>query len=214
MLIGLVSATRHGTAFDVVAIVGSQGALAVACGLVRCLPADFPAAVVYVQHRVTTAGAGLVMVLGHHAAMPVRTIRDGDPITAGTIYVAPPDAQTVVAGEGVFRLTPGRCAGDPLLESVAQSFGARALGVVISGRLSDGSAGLRAIKAAGGRGLIQDPATAVAAGMPTAAMSTGCYDFVLTPERLASAIVALVAVPGAANLLRVRGHPSVAATAA
>jgi two-component system, chemotaxis family, protein-glutamate methylesterase/glutaminase len=204
-----VSPTRQRTAFDIVTILGSQGAFAVARGLARRLPADFPAAVIYAQHRVASAGRGLERVLAYDAAMPVRGIRDGDPVTAGTIHVAPADAQTLVA-DGVFRLVAGRCAGDPLFVSAAMAGRARVLGVVLSGRLDDGSAGLRAIKAAGGRGLIQDPTTAVATGMPTSAMSTGCYDFVLTPERLAHALVALVAVPGAAELLSVRGHPNAA----
>jgi two-component system, chemotaxis family, protein-glutamate methylesterase/glutaminase len=202
---------RHTDAFDVVAMVGSQGAFRVVRALVRALPADFPAAVVYVQHRVATAGSGLVRLLSRDTALPVRLVGAGDPVTAATIHVAPADARTTVGAARVFRLAPGRCVGDPLFASIAPAYGARAIGVVLSGRLDDGAAGLRAIKAAGGRGLVQDPATAEADGMPMAAMSTGCYDFVLEPEGLARALVALVSVPGAADLLTVRGHPLIAA---
>ena len=85
--------------------------------------------------------------------------------------------------------------------------------MVLSGGLRDGAAGLCRIKHAGGRGLIQAPATAEADSMPLAAMATGCYDFVLAPGQLAAALVALVAVPGAAELLRVRAHPHTMAAA-
>jgi two-component system chemotaxis response regulator CheB len=208
-----VSSSRHSPPFDVVAIVGSQGAFPIARRLLGALPADFPAAIVYVQHRVPSSVGGLPKLLAHATALPAGPVGDGHPVTPGAIHVTPADAETTIAG-GRFRLGPGRCVGDPLLASVAQAYGARAIGVVLSGRLDDGAAGLRAIKAAGGRGLVQDPATAEAAGMPTAAMSTGCYDFVLAPDRLAHALVALVAVPGAAELLSVRGHPLIATTAA
>jgi two-component system chemotaxis response regulator CheB len=209
-----VSPSRHSSAFDVVVIVGSQGAVRVVRGLVRSLPGDFPAAVVYVQHRVRTSDDALVEILQRDAAPAVRTVRDGDRLTPATIHIPPADAQTVVDANGILRLQPGRCSGDPLLESVAAAYGRRSIAVVLTGRLDDGAAGLRALKAAGGRGLVQDPATAAAPGMPMAAMSTGCYDFALTPDRLASALVALVAVPGAADLLSVRGHPLVVAPAA
>jgi two-component system, chemotaxis family, protein-glutamate methylesterase/glutaminase len=213
MLGGTLSPPRHSPPFDVVAIVGSQGALPVARALVRSLPADFPAAIVYVQHRIATSLGGLPALIARSTALPVGLVRDGDALIPGTIHVAPADAQTTVA-DGRFRLGPGRCVGDPVFVSLARAYGARTIGVVLSGRLDDGAAGLRAIKAAGGRALVQEPSTAERSGMPTAAMSTGCYDFVLPGDRLAHALVALAAVPGAAELLSVRGHPLVAATAA
>ncbi len=102
---------------------------------------------------------------------------------------------------GAFPLA--RCAADPLCASVAAAFGPRTIGVVLSSALDDGAAGAQAIKRVGGRVLVQDPATAAATGMPTAAIATGCVDFVLAPEEIGAALVALVMAPGAAQLFRV-----------
>jgi len=202
-----MSGGRHSPAFDVVVLVGSQGALPVARDVLRALPDDFPAAVVYVQHRVRTAGSLLTEILRRHARMPVHEPCTGEPVRAGTVYVPAPDAETTIGADRSFRVTNGACTGDPLMASAASVYGPAALGIVLSGRLRDGAAGLRQIKHAGGRGLIQAPHTAEADSMPLAALATGCYDFVLGPERLTAALMALVAVPGAAALFGVRAHP-------
>jgi two-component system chemotaxis response regulator CheB len=207
-----VSGTRHSAPFEVVVLAGSQGALPVARDLLAGLSEDFPAAVIYVQHRPAATQSVLVDVLRYHARLPVEEVADGAPVRPGRIYIAPADAQTEVGADRAFRLTGGRCLADPLLAAVAEAYGPTALAVILSGRLRDGAQGLRRIKHAGGRGLVQAPESAAADGMPFAAMATGCYDFVLSPPQLHSAIVSLVAVPGAADLLGVRTHP-VAATA-
>jgi hypothetical protein len=124
------------------------------------------------------------------------------------VYVPPAGVQTTIGLDRRFVVSDGRCADDPLMESAAQVYGAASLGVVLSGRLRDRAQGLRQIKQAGGRGLIQAPETAQADGMPLAAMATGCCDFALSPRALRAALVALVAVPGAADRFGVRGHPA------
>jgi two-component system chemotaxis response regulator CheB len=198
---------RHSAALEIVVIAGSQGALPVARDLLAALPADFPAAVVYVQHRPAQAGSMLGDVLSYRAGLPVREIEDGDAPRAGAIYVAPADAQTTLRADGTFALGDGRCLADPLMADMAGAYGPAALAVILSGRLRDGAAGLRHIKQAGGRGLVQAPESAAADGMPLAAMATGCYDFVLSPAGLRSALLSIVGVPGAAQLLAVRTHP-------
>jgi two-component system chemotaxis response regulator CheB len=206
-MLQVVSRTRHSAAFEIVVLVGSQGALPVARDLLSGLPEDFPAAVVYVQHRAPAAWGMLEGVLRYHARMPVYEIAEGDRAQPGGIYVAPAHAQTTMGADRTFRLTDGRCLADPLIAGVARACGPAALAVILSGRLRDGASGLRRIKQAGGRGLIQAPETAAADAMPLAAMATGCYDFVLSPAQLQAALVTLVAVPGAAELLGVRTHP-------
>jgi two-component system chemotaxis response regulator CheB len=201
-----MSSTRHDGRFDLVVVVGSQGAVPVAERLLGALDPGFPAAVVYVQHRPASAGSLLAELLSRRLSVPVRTAGDGDAVRPGTVHLAPAGAQTLVSG-GRFRLVDGRCTGDPLLVSAARDYGARTVGVVLSGRLGDGAAGLIAVKGAGGRALVQDPGTAEQASMPSAALATGCYDFALPPRGLAAALVALVAAPGAADLLAVRRHP-------
>jgi two-component system, chemotaxis family, protein-glutamate methylesterase/glutaminase len=202
-----VSGARQNGSIEVVAIVGSQGALPVARSIVAGLPDDFPAAVVYLQHRAPGRRSFLADLLGYDSRMPVHDLRDAQEVRPGTVYVAPAAGQSTVAADRTWRVSDGRCLADPLLTSLAEVYGPAAAGVVLSGRLRDGAAGLRAIKWAGGRGLIQAPETAEADGMPLAAMATGCYDYVLSPAPLRAALVALVSVPGAAALLGVRAHP-------
>jgi chemotaxis response regulator CheB len=197
---------RHSGPVQIVVVVGSQGALPVARDLLSALAADFPAAVVYVQHRAPVPGAILAGLVRRYAGLPVHEVHDGDRVQRG-VWVPPAGVQTTIGLDRRFHLSDGPCAGDPLMESVAEAYGAASLGVVLSGRLRDGAEGLRQIKRAGGRGLIQAPETAEADDMPLAALATGCYDFALAPRALGAALVALVAVPGAADLFGVRGHP-------
>ncbi|BCO47366.1 hypothetical protein MINTM002_30400 [Mycobacterium intracellulare] len=79
--------------------------------------------------------------------------------------------------------------------------------VILTGRLADGANGCRAVKRNGGRVLVQDPATAEASSMPAHAIATGCVDFVLPPDRLAAAVLALTTAPGGAELLTVPVPP-------
>ena len=90
-----------------------------------------------------------------------------------------------------------------LLVSAAAAYGARTLGVVLTGLNTDGAAGAQAIKWTGGMVLAQDQASSRAFGMPRAAIRTGCVDLVLPLEVIGPAIVALVMAPGAATYLRV-----------
>lgn len=208
-----MSGRRQSGAPQLVVVLGSQGALPVAVDLLKGLPDDFPAAVVDVQHRVATAHSALAQLLRYRTRLPVFEPQDGDPLRPGALYVPAAGVQTTLGADRQFRVTDGACVGDPLMASAAEVYGPAALGIVLSGRLRDGAAGLTAIKQAGGRGLIQAPATAQADSMPLAAMATGAYDFVLEPKALQAALVALVSVRGAAELLSVRAHPSAAAAA-
>jgi two-component system chemotaxis response regulator CheB len=124
------------------------------------------------------------------------------------VYVLPPDRQGVLDGDGrlVFRRAH-RCQADPLFESAAFGYGERAIAVVLTGRLDDGVAGVRAVKGRGGRVIVQDASTSAAFAMPAAAIATGCVDFVLPLDYIAPALVSLVMVPGAAELFRVRLSP-------
>jgi two-component system chemotaxis response regulator CheB len=205
-----MSGGRHSAAFEIVVIVGSQGAIPVARDLIARLPEDFPAAVVYVQHRSPTAAGMLAQLLRYHVGLPVAEVAHGDAVRSGIVYVPDAAAQTTIAADRTFRVADGRCAGDPLLASAAGAYGPGALGVILSGRLRDGAAGMREMKRAGGRCLIQAPETAEADGMPLAAMATGSFDFVLPPAQLSAALAALVTVPGAADLFGVRANPVVA----
>src|SRR3954449_8384990 len=112
-----MSDTRPSAPFDVVVLVGSAGATPVARSVLSALPADFPAAVVYVQHRAATQPLMLVDLLRRRVKMPVVAARDEQPIEPGVVHVAMPGQETRVE-EGRFRIRDGRCLGDPLLAGV------------------------------------------------------------------------------------------------
>jgi two-component system chemotaxis response regulator CheB len=193
--------------FDVVVIAASQGGLRVTRGLAAALPADFPAAMVYAQHRSPGASTAVVDLLERGCALPVRAGVDGQQLQPGTITVPPADAHVGVSADRRLVLTPGApgtSLGDDLFASAASVYGARTLAVVLTGRLQDGTRGVKAVKAAGGRVIVQDPDTAEQGSMPWNALATGCVDLVLDPPHIADALVALVSVPGAAELFDVR----------
>src|SRR5262245_42456273 len=140
---------------DVIVIGGSAGAIGPLTTLLGGLPRDLNASVVVVLHRPAASSDGLRAVLERASALPVRTVVDGDRLTAGVIHLAPADHHVVihrdylmlVHGAKVNRVRP---AADPLFRSAARWFGGRAIGIVLSGSLDDGSVGLATIEAVGG----------------------------------------------------------------
>jgi two-component system chemotaxis response regulator CheB len=194
--------------FDVVVIAASQGGLRVCRRLAEALPVDFPAALVYAQHRSPGSSTAIVDLLTRWCALPVRAGVDGLELIAGTVTVPPADAHVGISADHRLVLTdgaPGTAMADELFAAAAAAYGARTLAVVLTGRLRDGTRGVQAVKAAGGRVIVQDPETAEQRSMPWNALATGCVDLVLDPQRIADALVALVTVPGAADLFGVRG---------
>ncbi|MFD7665852.1 chemotaxis protein CheB [Streptomyces sp. NPDC059788] len=192
-------------AFDVVCMTASLGGVSAYREILAALPDTFPAAVVLVQHRPVREQDGLVGVLQYRSSLPVRLLEDGDRLAAGVVHVVPAGRWAAFTPEGKVSLnvTDGHRSADPMFASAAAAFGPRVLAAVLTGRLEDGSLGVRHIRGAGGRVLAQDITTAEAFGMPSAAMATGCIDFVLPLPVLAHALVSLVMVPGAAGLMRV-----------
>jgi len=197
-------------AFDVVLIAASQGGLDACREIVGALPADFPAGLVYAQHRAPRASNALIDLLARRTALTVRGAEEGAAFAAGTLTVAPADVGLRVTPARRIALSGGpprmRLA-DELFASAAEAYGPRALAVVLTGRLNDGTAGVQAVKRHGGRVIVQDPDTAEQPSMPWNALATGCVDHVLDLPRIADALVALVTVPGAAELFGVRGGP-------
>ncbi len=186
------------SAFDVVALVASAGGLAALTAVLSHLPADFPAAVVVLQHVDPSRPSLLAELLGRRSGLPVCEARQGDRLRPGTVLVAPPAHHLLVGPGGVLTLTStepvhySRPSADALLESVAQTFGPRALAVVLTGAGSDGSDGVRAVKQRGGTVIAQDRLTSQSFGMPGAAIRTGCVDAVLPVGEIAPALVQLV----------------------
>jgi two-component system chemotaxis response regulator CheB len=110
----------------------------------------------------------------------------------------------VDAADGV-----GHRSADALLASAGRALGARAIGVVLSGRLDGGARGVSELKRLGGRVIVEDPQTAQAPAMPNAALATGCVDFALPAERVGQALLTLCTATGAAELFRARLNAAV-----
>jgi two-component system, chemotaxis family, protein-glutamate methylesterase/glutaminase len=159
------------TARDVIVIGASAGGVEALRALVAGLRPDLPAAVLVVVHLPATAESALPAILTRHGRLPAHRAADGDRYERGHIYVAPPDHHLLVRGDRL-RLTRGprvnghRPAIDPLFRSAARQRGARAVGIVLSGTLDDGTAGMAAIDNAGGATIVQAPSDALYAAMP------------------------------------------------
>jgi two-component system chemotaxis response regulator CheB len=157
-----------------IVIGASAGGVGVLIRMAQGLPADLPAAVLVVLH-IGQHRSLLPELLSSKGALPAAHARDGEPITAGRIVVAPPDYHLLVDGASL-RLSHGakehhaRPAIDPLFRSAALAHGPRTIGVVLSGMLDDGTAGLQAVKQCGGLAVVQDPADAKEPSMPKSAL--------------------------------------------
>jgi two-component system chemotaxis response regulator CheB len=199
-------------AFDIVAIAASLGGINALGRVLSALPPDFPVPVAVVQH-VSASSSGVVpKILSRSCALPVAHAQANEPLCPGRVYVAPPDQHFFINRAGRASLLRGprvkftRPAADPLLVSAALCYGARTLGVVLTGASTDGAGGVQAIKWAGGMVLAQDQWSSQAFAMPRAAIATGCVDMVLPIDVMGQAIVALTMVRGAAEFLRVPLH--------
>jgi two-component system chemotaxis response regulator CheB len=184
---------------EIVALAASAGGLKALSQLLGALPADFPAAVVVVQHLDPRHKSLMAEILTRRAALQVHQATEGARAQPGAVWLAPPDHHLLVNPDGVLTLTRtelvhfSRPSADLLFESVAASYRERAIAVVLSGSGSDGAMGAKAIKKTGGTLIVQDPASAEFPGMPNAALQTGVADFVLPLERIAEALCMLVA---------------------
>ncbi|VTU15278.1 Chemotaxis response regulator protein-glutamate methylesterase [Variovorax sp. PBL-H6] len=177
----------------------SVGGVAALSTMAASLPADFPAPVLMVLHTGSHPSV-LPELLAARGALPAHHPVDGEPIENGHIYVAPPDHHMLVEGAHV-RLNRGpkehhtRPAVDPLFLSAALSYGPAVVGVVLTGTLDDGTAGLQAIKACGGLALVQDPSDALEPGMPSSAMKYVEVDHCLPLAQIGGLLSSLASVP-------------------
>ena len=186
--------------FDVVAIGASAGGVEALHVVIEALPAEFPAAVLVVQHMDPRHRSMLAGLLARRSRLKVKQAVHGEPVQPGVVYIAQPDAHLLVRdGHLVLTDTPhvhfSRPSIDLLFESVADGYGDRAISVILSGSGVDGADGTRAVKAKGGTTIAQSPSSAAHPGMPQAARATGCVDVILPLEEIGPALVNLV-IPG------------------
>lgn len=181
----------------VIALGTSTGGVEVLWALLARLPAKLRAAILVVMHLSPHSGRGLPDVLARHSPFPVKFAEDGEPLRAGEVFLAPPDQHLLLEGQRL-RLSRGpkecrvRPAVDVLFRSVAVTCGPRAIGVILTGLLDDGTAGLWALKDRGGVALVQDPREATYDSMPLSAIEHVAVDAVATTAGLAQRIAAEV----------------------
>jgi two-component system chemotaxis response regulator CheB len=191
---------------DLVVVGASAGGVEALRDLVGELPLDLPAALLIVLHLPAGGTSALADILDRAGRLPVNAARHGDPIQPGQVYVAPPDNHLLVHGEWS-ALSRGptenghRPAINALFRSAALARGPRVVGVVLSGVLDDGAAGLIAIKSRGGIAVVQDPKDAAYAGMPESALRAVPADHVLTASGIGEQLDRIVREPVGADVV-------------
>ncbi|NEO31665.1 MAG: chemotaxis protein CheB [Symploca sp. SIO3C6] len=185
-------------AFDLVAIASSAGGLQALTEVVSNLPAEFPAALVIVQHLDPRHRSLMAEILSRRTPLQVKQAQEGDCLSPGMVYIAPPNRHLLVNQDGTLSLSQTelvhfvRPSADLLFDSVAASYQARAIAVVLTGTGSDGAMGIQAIEKMGGTVIAQDEETADYFGMPGAAINSGAVDFILPLADIAPALITLV----------------------
>lgn len=178
----------------VIVMGASAGGVQALKGVVAALPGDLAAAVCVVLHIPPGSPSLLSRILGKASRMPVVEATDGMPLQGGQVVVARADRHLMV-GDGHVRVTRGpkesrvRPSIDVLFRSAAAAYGPRVIGVVLTGGLDDGSAGLWAVKDRGGIAVVQDPATAEFPSMPQSARDQVDVDATVPLESIAAELV-------------------------
>jgi two-component system chemotaxis response regulator CheB len=167
---------------DIIAIGGSLGAIGAIRTLCGTLTGDLGASILIVVHVGAQGKNLLAEIFDATCPFTASTARDGEPLRRGHAYVAPADRHLLVMGDEVRlgfgpRENMARPAIDPLFRSVGLSFGSRAVGVVLTGTLNDGAAGLADLKRCGGTTVVQSPADAAAPEMPLGALRSSDVDY-------------------------------------
>lgn len=177
----------------VIGIGASAGGLEALTQFASALPTDFSHPVIIAQHLAPHVKSMMVELLSRHSRLPVVACKDRENIRPGVIYITPPNFDVDLV-DGHIQLTLAgketrpKPSIDSFFQSLALAYGRRSIGIILSGTGSDGSEGIRAIRAAGGITLAQDDHTAKYDGMPKSAVDTGSVDSVLSPEAMAKSL--------------------------
>jgi two-component system chemotaxis response regulator CheB len=191
---------------DVVVVGASSGGVEGLITLLSGLPDDLPAAFFVVLHVRPDMPSQLPAILNRVGTLPVAHAVDGEPIRRGRVYIAPPGMQTYVhRGRIGVRRGPQenlhRPAVDPLFRTAAHHYGSRVVGVILSGALDDGAAGLAAIRRAGGIAVIQDPEDAQVRDMPANAIERAGADHIVPIAALPALLIALISEEAKTDLV-------------
>lgn len=202
----------HGrTGHDLIVVGASAGGVEALMTLVRSLPADLAAAICIVVHMPPDSPSLLPRLLTRAGALPAHRAEHGQRLTPGQIAIAPPDYHLIVR-PGHLELSHGprenrnRPAIDVLFRSAALAYGPRVVGVILTGTLDDGTAGMRLIKARGGVAVVQDPTDALFPSMPLHVIEAGAVDHVLPVAEMPELLTTLSREPASG------GEPATEAT--
>ncbi|HVK11155.1 MAG TPA: chemotaxis protein CheB [Gemmataceae bacterium] len=186
---------------DIIVIGTSTGGVEALAQLARGLPPGFPASLFVVCHFPPGGRSILPDILSRSGPLLATHARDGEVFQPGHVYVAPPDYHLLLGPDRGMVLNRGarenhfRPAVDPLFRSAAREYGNRVIGVILTGAMYDGTAGLIAVRAAGGVAVVQDPRDAVVAAMPQNATEIAGADHVVPVARMAPVLADLVTEP-------------------
>jgi two-component system chemotaxis response regulator CheB len=181
---------------DIVVIGASAGGVEAISAVIAELPRDLRASVFVVLH-IARGRSMLPEILTRAGRLPAAHPTDGEPLQYGRVYIAPPDNHLLISPGKVHVARSAaengvRPAVDPLFRSAARAYRSRVIGVVLTGALDDGTAGLTAVKVVGGVTIAQDPDEASSPGMPRSAVNAGVVDHVLPLRDIPLLISALV----------------------
>jgi two-component system chemotaxis response regulator CheB len=180
--------------FDAIVIGTSAGGVEALSVLLPALPASMRTSVLIVLHLPRHRPSLLVEIFAPKCALPVREAEDKEPVEAGTVYFAPPDYHLLVDQGPRVALSAdapvnfSRPSIDLLFESAADVWGARLLGIILTGASRDGASGLDAVRRAGGATIVQEPGSAHMPFMTEAALEQTPVDFVLSLEQIADVL--------------------------
>lgn len=187
----------HAGPFRLVAIGASTGGPPVVAEILRGLPCDLKVPILVVQHIAPGFTEGLSEWLGMSTRLTVKLAETGETIRSGTAYLAPDGSQMGVTPEGRIRLMKGSTgetfcpSASYLFQSVAESYGRLAIGILLTGMGRDGADGLKRLRNVGGMTIAQDEESSVVFGMPGEAIRLGAAEYVLSPEQIAETIRSL-----------------------
>ena len=191
----LTSKSDEASAITIVGIGASAGGIEALSQFFDAMPIDSGCAFVVVLHLDPKRESELARILSAHTTMPVVQVADGMRLVPGHVYVIAPNSDLKVGDGGLHMSKPVAPRGhghpiDVLFRSLAMDQRERAIAIVLSGTGSNGTEGLKDIRAAGGMSLVQSPETAKFDGMPRSAISANMADYILAPEKMPETLLA------------------------